>query len=521
MLPLIDKKPPTEPADFVPRKTYLCFNLPTDDAIWHKSSTFALNALLNGIQTALNAKMLAQAHEDGGDAAGAIISTLQNITVGTSINFLLGTGLEMTKFMADKQYKQAGDLAKTSWALTLMSSMLITAIQLSSKWSLPYLYEEKAAQIAGEFLTGYAIGNIPGLMMATNLQIVFQTNDLDVSNFTVLLSSAPGVAFSYLLAFPGKQGAFGLGLGASLANIISYAFIQYWLSRKNYTDFEFYSLPLDNFYTHIKALIKTGSLLAFQRLTEWGNIFAITLILSLSAPRSSVSAIGPAIQYTAIVSLALQGLGNAVSLMIKRDKKNLENVGIYNTQGQDKLIKKIQHTLVTSNIAGIAAAAIIFITFYFARKPLCDFFLSNDAQEQTRELAYTFSWISMLGLIAEAPRIVSISALRSWGDILKPTLICLVLMSIIGIPIGYAASEANNDDTYFLTVRNIVISISALVLLYRCYQKLEGEKENFNTEISSPENISCCYRFLSASRRPNAINDNNQYFITADVTPRF
>ncbi|MFA6060547.1 MAG: MATE family efflux transporter [Taibaiella sp.] len=493
-------------ATYKPRSKYLgLFQMPPEQSIWLKSSTFTFNSLLFATQIALNAKMLSMLGADG-NGAGSIVSTFQNITIGTAVSCMLSTGIEMSSPMATRDFEKAGDVVKASWALTGALSALNVVILLNSRWAFPLLFEEKSAKMASDYFTGYAAGSIPGLFMTTNLQVAVQTGDLDISTLTVLSSTIPGVLLSYALAFPANLGALGLGIGASAPNFLSACFIHLWFLKGRYAEFKFYKLPLTELKKNSDALMKTGIQLAFQRLTEWGNLFAITLLLGKVAPSSAVSALHPAIQYSAIVAFSLQGLAHVSTMLIKKEKTSFQNnVDAANFDNAAHNYYKIIRTLVTNNAAGTFAAGVIFLPFYFAREPLCDFFLSDETDQETRELAQRFLWISMLGLIPDAPRIVSLGVLRSWNEVFWPTLICLIVMSVVAIPAGYGASELDDDWSYILIIRNIAMAISAVMLGERCANQMLKDREKIKAHLeatpfmssssSSTKTTSCCPGF--------------------------
>lgn len=472
-------------------------------SIFIKSGSVAANSLMLALHLGANAKMLSMLSEDG-DAAGSVVTTFQTVVLGSATGCLLSTGIEMGKLVGTDQLEDAGQMAKASWVLTLILGTASTVLMLGTPLVFPHVFKKEVANLSSDFFLGYAIGGIPELMMMTSPQIAFQAGDWYIPVAAGFVAYIPSIALSYLFGFPLKMGAFGIGLGGSVAAYLSTAGIQAWLTRSNYADFELYHRNFTNLRENLIKLLSTGGQLAFQRLTEWGNLFALTLVLG-SGPDNVLSASEPAIQYAAIVALWLQGLAHASTMLIIKNKALMTKA---HGEGDSATVKAAHDSnvkiLLGNNLIGALLCAAFGGITYFNRKEMTGFFLSDEADQDTKELAAKFTWISSLGLIPDALRIISLGSLRSWNDVFWPTFQCLLVMTAMGIPIGYGISDAEDDWSYMFVARDLAMLISAAIVGYKCKQRLSVDEDKMVKLIDveqsgSPSNSSSSKRTLCPS----------------------
>lgn len=445
------------------------------DSILIRSSSVAVQSALLAIHLAINAKLLSMLSSDA-SAVGSLTSPFQTVVLGSATGCLLATGIEIGDSVAENKFEEAGQLAKASWILALGLGIISTGAMISTKWLFPLLTSDQiAATLASDFFLGYAAGAIPGLMVMTTPQISFQAGEWYVPAVAGIAFYIPAAFLSYALAFSAGMGALGVGLGGSITAWVVTACMQVWLTRKFYAPYKLYEMSLPNLKPNLKRLWKTGRQIVLQRLTEWGNIFAITSVVAQDS--AALAATTPFVQCSAIIALSMQGLAQASTMLILKNKGTANNLLKANSLNESlSWFKKNRSTLLKNNIAGaLVSAAAVGVT-YAARESISNFFLSDSADADVRTMAQKFLWLGVIGSIPDSVRIISLGSLRSWKDVVIPTLICSVLMTAIAVPAGYKLSKDEKNWEYMLIFRNIFIMLSALFVAYRCHEKLNNDE---------------------------------------------
>jgi hypothetical protein len=187
------------------------------DSVVFKTATFGANGLFFAAHLVLNGKYLSSLGEDG-PAASALMSTYQSVILGSGVGALLGTGLDFGSAVGRKDYRSAGNVAKTATILSVGFGGLSASAMFATKGIFPLIFEEGTAKFASDFFVGYAAGSVPLLFLIVGPQIAFIEGDCYVppaSMFSVL--SLSGVA-SYFLGFKADLGALGIGLGGTIGS---------------------------------------------------------------------------------------------------------------------------------------------------------------------------------------------------------------------------------------------------------------------------------------------------------------
>ena len=458
-------------------------------SLFIQSGFVTINSALLALHLIANSKMLSLLEGGYGDAAAAAVSTFQTLTLGTATGICLATGIEIAGEIGKNRHAEAGQLAKASFVLTAGLGLASTVLMLGSKLYFPLFYEKEIAEIASDFFLGYGIGGIPILLVMNTPQIAFQMGDWGASVTTASVAYIPAAAFSYLLGFNAKLGAFGIGLGGSISALLAAAGIQLWLKREKFRDFEIYNLPIKDLKINLKRLLTTGSQIAFQRITEWGNMYAITLVLGAAAPAYVLSAIQPAVQYSSMIALSAQGLAHATTMLLIRNRAAMEKEIQESRLNQAQSYQsKSGSILFWNNSIGAIIAGVLSAFLIWQREAASNFFLSHDVDNATKELAQTILLISLLGMIFDVPRIVLLGGLRAWKDVFLPTLTCLLIMTIVGVPLGYGVSKAVNDDwSMIFIIRDVMILLSSGVMGARSFYKMYEDKKRVQVFPSEEE----------------------------------
>lgn len=441
-----------------------------------KTSAFGLNGFFFATHLVLNGKYLSSLGAEG-SSASALMSTYQSVILGSGVGFLLATGLDFGTAVGKKEYQKAGEIAKTAVILSVVLGILSAAAMFSTRLIFPLLFENKTAQIALDFFTGYAAASLPLLFLIVAPQIAFQEGDWYIppaTMFSVLLIS--GVA-SYLLGFKTDLGAFGVGIGGTIGSSLTAAVLLLWSLKNNYSKYVFYSRNIDHFSEKMKNLLSLGWKLSLQRLTEWGNLLTITTIVGLRS-NNDLTALNPAMLYLILFGTAQQGFAQAAGMVIAKNKGAIQKA--IEDNDTNSIIRYHQNNIKAifrSNLFGLSLNSAIAFSFYFARAPLTKFFSSNDCAQPVLNLAENLLWINMLGLVFDACRIIGAGALRGWKDLLYPTVVSFIAMTLVGIPVAFGLGILLGDATKMMIyMRDFSMLISASFILKRCHHNVKKDE---------------------------------------------
>ncbi len=446
------------------------------DSVLVKTIAFGLNGFFFAAHLVLNGKLLASYDSENGAGASSLMSTYQSVVIGSSVGFLLGTGLDFGSADGKQDYLTAGHIARTSGVLATSLGGISIALMLATRGLFPVIFNTGVAKIASDFFTGYSVGAIPLLFLIVGPQIAFQAGDWYVPPATMFSVFSVGGIASYLLGFTADLGALGIGLGGSIGSSLTFLTLLKWFTREKYARYQLYSPDkINDFQSKMKSLLSSGWKLSFQRLTEWGNLFIITIIVG-AKNNNALTALNAGLLYLILFGTAEQGLAQAAGMIITKNK------GAINKAIEEKMNNEIIEyhkdnvkTVVRSNLLGVMLNSVIFGSFYAAREPLTAFFLSSDGDQSLAEDLFT---ASMLGLIPDALRIIGAGALRGWKDLLYPTIVSFVMMTIVGISVAYGIGDAldQDDGKLMLYIRNISMLVSAAIILKRCHTKIQSDK---------------------------------------------
>jgi Na+-driven multidrug efflux pump len=464
------------------------------NSIAFKTIAFWANGLFFAAHLVLNGKYLSSLSTDG-PAASALMSTFQSVVLGSGVGMLLGTGLDFGNQVGKRNYIEAGNVAKVATCLSVFFGLISASIMFASKGIFPHIFDEGTSKIASDFFLGYGVASIPLLFLIVGPQVAFQEGDVYVppaSMFSVFALS--GIA-SYLLAFEADLGALGVGLGGAVGSSLTAAAVILWSRRDNYEKYQLYSGGFGSYKTIRASLLSAGWRLAFQRMTEWGNLFIITTVIG-SASNRDLKALNPSMLYLILFGTAQQGFAQAAGMVVSKHKgaisKAQEDSGTL-VPGSESYLSIASNyrgnisTIFYSNFGAAVLNSVITVISYFARKPLAGVFLKDDNDTSVKSLAENLLWLNMLGMVADSCRIVGAGALRGWKDLMHPTLVSFISMTVIAVPIGaYIGKKIDDDSRVIIYARNISMLFSAMVILYRCRVKVSEDAKNLFTNSNVP-----------------------------------
>ncbi len=438
---------------------------------------FGLNSVAVAVYIVSNSKLISILNP----SAAAVVGPYQSVILASGLGLTLSTGLELGAPVAAGRYYEAGDIEKAGVVTSVGVGALVVATMLSMNGILPLIFEAQVAEVAAEFFQGASIGAIPLIITITDTQLAYQEGHWYIPPLSGAALLTVSIPSAYALGFLANKGAFGVGLGSSIAPIVVCFGMRLWFLTEPYAKYNLHDYPdFSTFPAKIKKLVIEGTKLSIQRLTEWLNLSIITDVIAKGpAGNSALAAVNPLFEYFRIFGAGFQGMGQGTGMLVKYNKERMRIASLEGRHDEAlELHRKVKDNILYSNLAGLAISVAIDIPFYFFRKPLTQFFLDNNSS-QTQEDAQTFFWIGMLGIIPDSIRLIMVGSLRGWKDLTYPMLVSAITMIGIGTPLGWGISKAvaaTNTETseaaFMLYLRDAMVVIAAILLSVRCAKHL-------------------------------------------------
>lgn len=288
-----------------------------------KVSMFGLNGLFFSLHVVANGELVTLLESEGSSASSLILSYL-SVILGASIGFVLATGLHFSPLVGKQDYKKAGNVAKTAAVLSLGFGFTSSALMLAARGIFPHFFHSHTAHIAADFLSGYAIGIAPLLLTYEAIQIAFVCGDWFIPPLSMTVIFSLSLPLSYWLGFTMHLDAFGIGLGGSIGNILVATVMAAWFSKAKYHEYQFYTLGIVDFKKTLLSMLNVGWKLAFNRLTEWLNLFLISIVVGTHS-NSALGALNAAMLPQVQFAMLSQGFSQATGMLMVKNNGAKEN----------------------------------------------------------------------------------------------------------------------------------------------------------------------------------------------------
>jgi len=514
-----------------------------------RTISFGLNGVFLASYMAGSGKLLAMLGANDAGGAAALINPFQSAILGIAVGPILAMGLEMSRAAGKNEYIRAGNIIKTGWVAIAGLGTVGSVVMVLTRPIFPHIFASGTSQAAASFFSGCSIGNIPLLMLISDGLVAFEEGDWYVPAAIGALIFSSSLSCSYVLAFPAKLGAFGIGLGSSVGPLLVCGLMRVWFTREYYKKYELYNLSsIPDFRQTMMTILSLGWQLTIQRLTEWVNLFGITTVIGLESD-DALRATGPAMQFVGVMAGAMQGIAAITGMLIARNNgaRQIElqrcdavdtsvsahdpldissDQPIVHMESRQTVLelwnKKNISTIIYCGVVAFGLTGVFCIPAYFARQPLTSFLLAPTINSTTpanstlvtnpiaetnfnvSTLAETLLWVNIIGLFPDAARIVLMGALRGWKDILLPTMISFIAMIIIGIPVGWLVGDKFEQNSYdgsksawMFYTRAITMSLAIFLIGYRCAKQLSNDIKPSPTPSTSSDSIVsggyCCF----------------------------
>lgn len=481
-------------------------NKPSSDVI--AVISYATNNMLVAVHLIGNSLMFSFLGPNA-EAAGSLVSSIQNVITASVGGILMSTGTQLGIVLGKRDSRMStrdkydieaiqleaeldesiGSIIKSSWLIGGTLGIISTACFLLTRPVMPYVVAPATGKAVADFFYTFAIGGFTEALIMNNGIIVAQIEKNNLLPLLFVIAyRLPAVALGYYFSIEHKMGPAGLGLGTALSGLGSFAISQFYLAiRKPYQKYKLlncFSIP--NFGKYFYPFMSDGWKLALQRLSEWGNIMAISTVIG-SWNNSSLEALEPALQANTLIGLGLNGMTVAALMFITRDctakqehyKKFKLTLNEVELEQFYRLSCASKADFYKNNIIGLLLASSLGTAIYFARHPIANLLLKSTATLEQTQLAMEMLEYNLLALLPDAIRVVSGGVLRGWGELLFPTLSNILVMTVLGVSVaaGLSYYEFDENPLVFFWARIVGIAISAGINCHCFWKRLKDDEQ--------------------------------------------
>jgi len=482
-----------------------------------KILSFGVNSALIAVHLIGNGVILSSFGANA-KAASAIISSIQSVSSGSIFGVMLYTGMAITPYLATKDYLTAGMIIKSSWLIAGGLSAMASIFFLTMPLFMPHILNQETAKDVDDFFLTFIPGSFFDPVLANSgILIALIEKDWIFPLILTALYRLHALGFAYLFSKTLNMGAKGVGLGTSVSGFLSFIVSQIWLTRKPYQPYKLFNCYIQNLSLHSKSILKNGWKLALQRLTEWGNTAAITIVIG-AINNHALQEIVPAIQSNFLISLSLQGMAQAAMVFFRKDcsMKKLHRDQFNQTLSASELnkflsfSKKSKLSFVKNSVAGFLLSGAISFIIFLIRKSIMNLFLSDQANEHD---ANTLLLVMIFACaIIDSQRIIYGGMVLGWNDLLYPTLVSLVLMTFLGVTLGGIIPVVEKSDSPFpmFWIRASSILISSILIFFRFIKHLREDATFYKDGTMMIDTLNVINEW-------EQINHDDNYLINDDI----
>jgi len=452
-------------------------------------------------------KLMSSLGRDQG-AASSVIATLQGVTIAAGVGLVTSVGSEVSSALG----KKLGDrtisaILKTGLIECIALGSIGSLVCLSTKLWMPLvLSNHRVASHVVNYMLGYCGAPLAEFLMAYAQQVVFKMEDN--SWFGLIFSTIYRglcIPLAYFLSVRCDMGMTGIGIACTFIGILSSILTLGWfVFRNTYRKLDnLFTYHFDNFWHMLKQILMSGGKFALQRLTEWGNLYIIVQIIGalyggdLLSIQPSVVAMLFAGQLTQGFSLAgmmistqnTKALCATIAKIDELDKRFVENgdlIQFPNAQNRRTLLeqahnqmKTVKWNLYTIHGAGLLFNFLLVGVLFIGRNVFVDWTLPANipinSSQSLRKKAMNYLELNLLGTFPDTIRVISGNALNAWDDISFSIFSSLILMSVVGIPLGLLFCAVNDNNIgFFFLLRMITLTIAAFTNIARNYSNFNN-----------------------------------------------
>jgi Na+-driven multidrug efflux pump len=418
-------------------------------------------------------------------ASGPFITLISYAATGSLREIISSTGMVVGELHGEKKFSNIGSVVCSSWILGGLLSIPVVALHLTSANILIGLGIPKPiAEDTQNYLTAMAYGFPALFWIASDMAFAIGVKKPRIASIAGTCYAVISMAAGYPLALYGL-GIKGLGFGSSLAAwSVCVGLRLYFLTSEELRNYGIFEWQIKGIANDFSMLLKRGTALFFQNISEWGNLLALSIMVGRLSEKIAVAqevALRP-ISFFNIIQL---GFSNSVGARLAH---YLGESKYYSKSGNNEAYGIcIRNARLVGNLGiliGAVTSIISGVAFVVLSPQLINFLSGTDSVDYAH--SFSFLLINSIGLLPDSIRNITTRLLIGNNDIWFSPLISFLFMSAICAPTGGIISLVFQENANWIYItRDIGIGLSAITIGSRWFKSAAEEKQVLIQENSS------------------------------------
>lgn len=421
--------------------------------------------LIVAINNFLGLLLVAMQGHDALAAAGLIFPTVTAINIIVA-SILLSLSSIISRAFGAGDFLKIGAVVQQGWLL----SVLLMLPSLLLLWFikpilLAFGQDPGLVGIVQQYFHAYIWGVVPMFFNITNQQLAVGVGQQRLAMSSTLMGSLIGLAIAYVLSFGcfglPKLGVAGVGLGMAAQIWVGLIYLQYYFWRDRFfVQFELYRWRIRASLAYLKQIFLLGWPIMVQVGGELSSWFLMTLFIGWLG-ETALAAQQITGQFSMLVIIPVFGFAQASGVLVGQaaGAKRYEEVG----------------RLGRVNIGiGIVFTLIVGLIFISMPKLLSSVYLNihDPANAETLSLVKWLFVIAAVNLFFDSMRNIITGALRGLYDNRYPMYVSLIVIWLIGVPLGYVFAFHLHWGVFGTSIGGgIGYAIGAALLMWRWYSR--------------------------------------------------
>lgn len=395
-------------------------------------------------------------------AASALIFSTQMTVMAISMSMLFSLSVLIGHAYGAGNNSEIGNFLQQGWTFALIIAIPVILLFWHVDKLLLIVGQEKTiVAIVQTYFHAYVWAVVPLFLMACNQQFCYGVHKQKLVMFTSALGVIILLVTAYNLIF-GKIGLPALGVAGLGYAMAAQAWSVFLLMILSFCYFEFFKrFQLFNYrvhknWQHLKKMFHIGWPISVQVGGEMLSVFACAAMVGWLGT-NSLAAYQVVSQYFFLIIVPIFSLSQASGILVGQAKGG---------QQFDK-IKKLGHVSVYLALLLGSIAALMFLLF---PRWLAAFYFDvhNPIYATTLHLVILLFAVTAFNLLLDAVRNVITGALRGLFDTKFPMMVGLIVIWLIGIPLGYVMAFQWHWGVVGISLGSgIGVLLGAIVVLYR------------------------------------------------------
>jgi len=400
-------------------------------------------------------------------AAAALIFVMQTAITVVMSSVLFAISPIVGRAFGSQDYQKVGSVTQQGWFISIWLTLPTIVVLWFSKDILIQFGQVPAlAQIVGDYFHVTVWGIIPMFFFSTNQMVMAGVGQQRLAFAASLVAAATLV----VVAYPLTHGHFGLpalgiigvavGMSASMWAGFLFSLI-YSFRLKNFEKFEFFRWRLKSSWGYLKQILMIGWPISMQVGSELFAWFTVTLLIGWLGDQA-LEARQIVSQFNILVIIPVMGLAQASSILI----------GQASGAKQYHLVKRLGFTHITM---GAVLMFVVLIIYCSIPQTLIRVFL-NPLDSQNALVAHWAVILFVLSgimLIFDTMRNIVMGSLRGLYDSRYPMMISVIMIWLIGLPLGYHLAFSEGLGVVGFAISDMVGALcAALILVWRWHMRV-------------------------------------------------